>query len=54
MKNPALEVEISVALEARPSALKPVYLLVSAIGFSSLRDELPEFRRKVLEMIGSL
>jgi hypothetical protein len=27
MKNPASEVEISVALEARPSALKSVYLL---------------------------
>jgi uncharacterized protein YecE (DUF72 family) len=26
--------------------------VVSAIGLSSLRDELPEFRRKVLKMIG--
>jgi len=28
--------------------------IVAAIGFSSLRDELPEFRRNALEMIGSL
>jgi hypothetical protein len=28
--------------------------ILSAMGLSSLRDELPEFRRNVLEMIGSL
>ena len=28
--------------------------ICAVIGFSSLRDELPEFRRNALEMIGSL
>jgi hypothetical protein len=28
--------------------------IVAVTGFSSLRDELPKFRRRVLEMIGSL
>jgi predicted ATPase with chaperone activity len=49
MKNPGSEVETSVALEARPSALnRSIYCCCNRVLFL---DELPEFRRNVLEVM---